>query len=88
MTTGYPGRVSRKDQGEIKIPKKIAIKTSRIYDLSKKQYSFLFTFKPSFLYILSQYLLANLNEFYFVSRVGINSERQNEEKVVFFGLEF
>ena len=56
MTTGYPGRVSKKDQGEIKIPKKIAIKTSRIYDLSKKQYSFLFTFKPSFLYILSQYL--------------------------------
>lgn len=48
MTTGYPGRVSRKDQGEIKIPKKIAIKTSRIYVLSKKQYSFLFTFKPSF----------------------------------------
>ena len=51
-----PGRVSRKDQGEIKIPKKIAIKTSRIYVLSKTQYSFLFTFKPSFLYILSQYL--------------------------------
>lgn len=48
MTTGYPGRVSRKDQGEIKIPKKIAIKTSRIYVLSKKQYSFLFTFKSSF----------------------------------------
>lgn len=56
MTTGFRGRVSRKDQGEIKIPKKIAIKTSRIYVLSKTQYSFLFTFKPSFLDILSQYL--------------------------------